>query len=76
MIQAPRLFENACKQLWGELNAAMGRRSQIAAAAIVLVVLLIAGGAYAYDNSRKDKIAEGVTIAGVDVGADLQLLAR
>jgi lipoprotein-anchoring transpeptidase ErfK/SrfK len=32
------------------------------------VVLLIAGGAYAYDSSQKDKIAEGVTIAGVDVG--------
>lgn len=46
----------------------MGRRSQIAAAAIVLAVVLIAGGAYAYDSSQKDKIADGVTIAGVDVG--------
>jgi lipoprotein-anchoring transpeptidase ErfK/SrfK len=32
----------------------------------VLVALL--AGAYAYDNSQKDKIADGVTIAGVDVG--------
>jgi L,D-transpeptidase catalytic domain/Putative peptidoglycan binding domain len=46
----------------------MGRKSQIAAAAIVLVVVLVAGGAYAYDSSQKDKIADGVTIAGVDVG--------
>jgi lipoprotein-anchoring transpeptidase ErfK/SrfK len=46
----------------------MGRKSQIAAAAIVLVVVLIAGGAYAYDSAQKDKIADGVTIAGVDVG--------
>jgi hypothetical protein len=35
---------------------------------IVLVVLLVAAGAYAYDSSQKDKIADGVTIAGVDVG--------
>ena len=27
-----------------------------------------AAGAYAYDSSQKDKIADGVTIAGVDVG--------
>ena len=46
----------------------MGRRSQIAAAVIVLAVVLLAGGAYAYDSSQKDKIADGVTIAGVDVG--------
>ncbi len=46
----------------------MSRRSQIAAAVVVLVVVLIAGGAYVYDSSQKDKIADGVTIAGVDVG--------
>lgn len=36
----------------------------IAAALLVVVV----GGAYAYDSSQKDKIADGVTVAGVDVG--------
>ena len=36
----------------------------IAAAALVIVV----AAAYAYDSSQKDKIADGVTIAGVDVG--------
>jgi lipoprotein-anchoring transpeptidase ErfK/SrfK len=45
----------------------MGRKSLIAV--ISLLFLLIAGavGVYAYDDSKKDEIAEGVTIAGVDV---------
>jgi lipoprotein-anchoring transpeptidase ErfK/SrfK len=34
----------------------------------VLAVVLGAVGAYAYDSSQKDKIADGVHIAGVDVG--------
>jgi lipoprotein-anchoring transpeptidase ErfK/SrfK len=36
----------------------------IAAALLVVVV----AGAYAYDSSQKDKIADGVTVGGVDVG--------
>ncbi|MBA2566230.1 MAG: L,D-transpeptidase/peptidoglycan binding protein [Thermoleophilaceae bacterium] len=38
--------------------------------AAVLVVLLLAGaaGVYAYDSSREDMIADGVTVGGVDVG--------
>jgi lipoprotein-anchoring transpeptidase ErfK/SrfK len=46
----------------------MGRKTQIAVLAAVLVVALGAAGAYAYDSTQKDKIAEGVQIAGVDVG--------
>jgi lipoprotein-anchoring transpeptidase ErfK/SrfK len=46
----------------------MGKKSKIAVAAVVALVLLLAGGAYAYDSSHKDEIAAGVTIAGVDVG--------
>jgi lipoprotein-anchoring transpeptidase ErfK/SrfK len=46
----------------------MGRKTQIAAIVAVVVVVLGAAGAYAYDSSQKDKIAAGVTIAGVDVG--------
>ncbi len=46
----------------------MGRKTQIAVIVAVLVVVLGAVGAYAYDSSQKDKIAEGVRIAGVDVG--------
>jgi lipoprotein-anchoring transpeptidase ErfK/SrfK len=46
----------------------IGRRTRIAALLAVLALVLAAAGAYAYDSSRKDEIADGVTIAGVDVG--------
>jgi lipoprotein-anchoring transpeptidase ErfK/SrfK len=44
----------------------------------VLVFLLIAGAvaAYAYDSSREDQIAEGVSIAGHDVGGMTTTEAR
>ena len=45
----------------------MGRKTQIAVIVAVLVVVVGAIGAYAYDSSQKDKIADGVHIAGVDV---------
>jgi lipoprotein-anchoring transpeptidase ErfK/SrfK len=38
---------------------------------VAVLLLVLAGGAvaaYAYDSSREDQIAEGVTVAGVDVG--------
>jgi lipoprotein-anchoring transpeptidase ErfK/SrfK len=35
---------------------------------LVALLLLAAVGAYAWDSAEKDKIAEGVTIGGVDVG--------
>jgi lipoprotein-anchoring transpeptidase ErfK/SrfK len=50
---------------------------------VAVLLLVLAGGAvaaYAYDSSREDLIAEGVTIAGVDVGgmraADARRLVR
>ena len=46
----------------------MGRKTKIAIVTGVVLVLLGAGAAYAYDSSQKDKIADGVTIGGVDVG--------
>lgn len=46
----------------------MGRKTQIAIAAAVLALLFGAVGAYAYDSSQEDTIADGVTIGGVDVG--------
>jgi lipoprotein-anchoring transpeptidase ErfK/SrfK len=46
----------------------VGRKSKIAIVTGVVVVMLGAGAAYAYDSSQKDTIAEGVTIGGVDVG--------
>jgi len=46
----------------------MGRKSRIAAIVVFAAIAVGAAGAYAYDSSKKDKIAEGVVIAGVDVG--------
>ena len=46
----------------------MGRKTQIAVIVAVVLVLVGAGAAYAYDSSQKEKIAEGVRVAGVDVG--------
>jgi lipoprotein-anchoring transpeptidase ErfK/SrfK len=46
----------------------MGRKSKIAVVAVVLVVALVAAGAYFYDRSQEGKIASGVTIDGIDVG--------
>lgn len=46
----------------------MGRKSSIAALIAAVMVVLLVGGAYAYDSTQKDKIADGVTISGIDVG--------
>jgi len=45
----------------------MGRKTWIAVITVVVVLVGAVAGAYAYDSSQKDKIAEGVTVAGVDV---------
>jgi len=45
----------------------VGRKLQIAVAAVIVLMLGAAVGAYAWDNSRSDEIAEGITIGGVDV---------
>jgi lipoprotein-anchoring transpeptidase ErfK/SrfK len=46
----------------------MGKKTSIAVIVAVVLVVALVAVAYAYDNSRKDKIADGVTISGVDVG--------
>lgn len=46
----------------------MGRKTQIAIVAGVASLALGVLAAFAYDSSRKDKIADGVTVGGVDVG--------
>ncbi len=46
----------------------MARKLQIGVVFLVAVLLLAAVGAYAWDSSRSDQIADGVTIGGVDVG--------
>ena len=40
----------------------------IIATVAVWLLVLVGGGVYAYDSSRKDTIAEGITVAGVPVG--------
>ncbi len=45
----------------------MRTKTSIAALIAALLLVLVAGGAYAYDSSQKDQIADGVTIGGVDV---------
>jgi lipoprotein-anchoring transpeptidase ErfK/SrfK len=45
------------------------RRAPITLTAALLAALLVlAGATYAYDSSRKDTIAKGVSVAGIDVG--------
>ena len=46
----------------------LARKFQIAAAFLIVVLLMAAVGAYAWDSTRNDQIADGVTIGGVDVG--------
>jgi hypothetical protein len=46
----------------------LGHKGRIAAIVAVALVVVLAAGAFAYDSSQKDKIADGVTVAGVDVG--------
>ncbi|HEY6729548.1 MAG TPA: L,D-transpeptidase/peptidoglycan binding protein [Solirubrobacterales bacterium] len=45
----------------------MGTKTSIAVLIAAVLLVVVAGGAWAYDSSQKDKIAEGVTIGGVDV---------
>jgi lipoprotein-anchoring transpeptidase ErfK/SrfK len=49
-------------------NSLMRQRSFVIPAVIVGVLLVLAVGAYAYDSSRDDEVAKGVTVGGVDVG--------
>jgi hypothetical protein len=46
----------------------MGKRTSIATLIAAVLLVVVVGAAYAYDSSQKDKIADGVTIGGVDVG--------
>jgi lipoprotein-anchoring transpeptidase ErfK/SrfK len=46
----------------------MRKKTSIAALIAAVLVVALVAVAYAYDNSQKDKIADGVTVGGVDVG--------
>jgi lipoprotein-anchoring transpeptidase ErfK/SrfK len=54
----------------------MGRRGQIAILVAVVLLILGAGSVYAWDEAKKDEIADGVTIGGVDVGGKTAEEAR
>src|SRR3954471_24514651 len=47
---------------------AVRQRSFVIPAVIVGVLIVLAVGVYAYDSSRDDQIAKGVTVGGIDVG--------
>ena len=46
----------------------MGQKSFIFVGVLLLVLIAGAAGVYAYDSSRENRIAEGITVAGVPVG--------
>ncbi len=46
----------------------MGRKAQISIVAVVFTAIVAALLVYAWDSTRGDTIAEGVTIGGIDVG--------
>src|SRR5215475_9126103 len=46
----------------------MRKRLIVLTAVVALIALGLVGGAYAYDHSKRDKIAEGVTVNGVAIG--------
>jgi lipoprotein-anchoring transpeptidase ErfK/SrfK len=55
---------------WGpppRLSAAV-RRSLLITGVVVAVVVLLTAAAFAYDSTRKDEIAQGVRVGGVDLG--------
>jgi len=54
----------------------MGRKALIAVIAMLFLLVGGAVGVYAYDDSMKDEIADGVTVAGVDVSGLSEAEAR
>jgi lipoprotein-anchoring transpeptidase ErfK/SrfK len=46
----------------------MRKRTSIVVIIAAALLVVVVGVAYAYDSSQKDKIADGVTVGGVDVG--------
>ena len=46
----------------------MRSRSFFIVATVLVLLFVAAGGIYAYDSGRKDEIAKGITVGGVNVG--------
>jgi lipoprotein-anchoring transpeptidase ErfK/SrfK len=51
-------------------------RSFFIVATFVVLLVAAAGGIYAYDSAREDRIAKGITVGGVDVGGLKREAAR
>src|SRR5438270_6910122 len=64
-IASPKLTRSALRQ-----------RSFVITVAILLVLLLGAVGAYAYDSAHDQQIAKGVTAGGVNIGGLSTTAAR
>ena len=62
------LFELGRRAVKGRYNRFEAYRSLIVIAVLIGVLVLGAGALYAYDHGHRDKIAKGVTVAGIDVG--------
>src|SRR5689334_15501984 len=54
----------------------MGRKTRIVLVALAALLLLGVAAGYAYDSSERDKIADGVTVGGVDVGGMTEAEAK
>jgi lipoprotein-anchoring transpeptidase ErfK/SrfK len=54
----------------------MRSRSFVVVTVVLITLGVLAGAVYAYDHSRRDKIAKGVTVGGVDVGGMTPAAAR
>ena len=54
----------------------MRTRSFFIVATLVVLLVAAAGGVYAYDSARDDRIAKGITVGGVDVGGMEEKAAR
>jgi lipoprotein-anchoring transpeptidase ErfK/SrfK len=54
----------------------MRNRSFVIVAVVVGLLLAIVGAAWAYDSSKKDQIAKGVTAGGIDIGGMSKAEAR
>ena len=54
----------------------MRSRSFFIVAAVLVLLLVAAGGVYAYDSGREHQIAKGISVGGVDVGGLKEAAAR
>ncbi|WP_372789481.1 L,D-transpeptidase family protein [Paraconexibacter sp.] len=54
----------------------MRSRPFIIVAAVLVVTLGLTAGVYAYDNGKRNRIAKGITVSGIDVGGMTAAQAR